>query len=97
MFIKSTDVFGSLKVYKEQNIQAKRLDVVKSKNGNLRPDEVILSNRSQELSSIVKQIREQSDVREDVVAQMKEKIDSGNYYVSSYDIAGRVIDTLKGS
>ena len=44
--------------------------------------------------AVVAQALQGSDVRADKVAALKEAIDSGNYQVSSSDVAGKMIDSL---
>lgn len=97
MHIKPPDLMYGVKAYNEQGSQSRRsaLDV-KSSNYLQRPDEVILSSRGAELGQVVKQIHEVSDVRQERVDELIAKVESGDYYVSSYDIAGKMIDIHKG-
>lgn len=50
-------------------------------------DELSLSNQAQSFSAILKQLREQSEVRQTKVDEFQQKIASGNYKVSSDLIA----------
>lgn len=95
MIIKPTDVMNSMKVYKEQSVQPRKVDATK-KNSHMRPDEVILSNKSTEMIGTVRQIRDTSDVRPDKVDEVKAKIASGAYNVDARDIAAKMIETYKG-
>ena len=95
MIIKPTDVMNSMKIYKDQNVQPKKVDTTK-KNSHMRPDEVILSSKSTEMNGTVRQIRDASDVRPDKVAELKAKVDSGTYNVEAGMIAAKIIEAYKG-
>ena len=97
MNIKPTELYSNIKAYQEQNNQAKRQEAYKMSLGHMKPDEVILSSQGSELGNYVRQIRETTDVRTDKIESLKSKVESGNYYVSAYDIASKIIDTQKGS
>ena len=97
MIVKTTDVFSNVNVYKEQSTQVKKPEAVAYKNNRLLPDEVILSSHSADLSNTLRQIRETSDVRQDKVDDLKSKVESGNYFVSAYDIASKIASVYTGS
>lgn len=55
------------------------------------PDEVILSSQAQEVSQYVRTIKGMSEVRDEVVNELSEKIASGEYKVDSRELADRII------
>ena len=55
------------------------------------PDEVILSSQAQEVSQHLRTIKGMSEVREDKVQELSEKIASGEYKVDSRELADRII------
>ena len=73
-------------------------DAAKTNRHNASANDVLTSHADHtDLSSagaVVAQALQGSDVRADKVAALKEAIDSGNYQVSSSDVAGKMIDSL---
>lgn len=54
-------------------------------------DTVALSTQAQDYQSISKVLSETPEVREDLVSELKAKIDSNSYSVSADDIASKLI------
>jgi flagellar biosynthesis anti-sigma factor FlgM len=98
MNIKPTNLPQGLKTYQEQGVQAKKAGAAESKkNSRLQPDEVILSRQSAGAAdTTVTRIRGLSDVRPDIVAEIKEKVIAGEYSVSAHDIALKILAAQKG-
>ncbi len=97
MHINPADLLNSVKAYQDQGGQTRKATVEVKKNSHLqRPDEVILSNRGAELGAVANKVREASDIRQDKIKELAERVQSGNYYVNAYDIASKIIDTHKG-
>ena len=94
MNIKPTDLISGMTAYKNQALPGKKTDAQAKRN--MQPDEFILSNQSVERHSI-QQAYEVSDVRHDLVAALRERIQSGAYQVNSYDLAAKIIETHKGN
>lgn len=78
------------KIYGEQ---AKVTRTSKNKNGisAQQPDEVILSNKAQELSKALQTIKALPEVRADKVKELSERIAAGEYKVDSRELADRII------
>ncbi|MDF2571195.1 MAG: flagellar biosynthesis anti-sigma factor FlgM [Sporomusa sp.] len=78
------------KIYGEQSKVSKS-----SKNqggsSSQRPDEVILSSEAQELSQILRKVKDLPEVREDKVKDLSERIAKGEYKVDSRELADRII------
>lgn len=56
-------------------------------------DQLSLSNEAQSFSEILKKLRNESDVRQDKVAEFEQKISSGNYFINSENIAASLISS----
>ncbi|MDR2005639.1 MAG: flagellar biosynthesis anti-sigma factor FlgM [Acidaminococcales bacterium] len=95
MNIQSTDLLRGLSAYKNQAVQPKRSEAENKKNVNMQPDEVILSNRSAEMNSTMKQIRDTIDLRQELVEQIKTSLRDGSYYVGAEEIADKIIEASK--
>ena len=54
-------------------------------------DQLSLSNQAQSFSEILKKLRNESEVRQDKVAEFEQKISSGNYHVASENIAASML------
>lgn len=54
-------------------------------------DKVELSTMAQDYATIQKKLSETSDVREDRVADIKQRIENGTYNVSAKDIASKIL------
>ena len=55
-------------------------------------DSVALSGRARDVAEIASQLKDSSEVREELVSELREKIRSGEYHVSGLDIAGKIVD-----
>jgi negative regulator of flagellin synthesis FlgM len=96
MNIQSTELLRGLSAYKNnQAAQPKRAGAENQKSSHLRPDEVILSNRGSEISATMRQLRETDDLRQELVAEIKERLKTGNYYVEAEKIAEKIIEASK--
>ena len=54
-------------------------------------DEISLSKEAQSFSEILKKLRNESEVRQDKVAEFQQKISSGNYHVAAENIAASLL------
>lgn len=54
-------------------------------------DEISLSKEAQSFSEILKKLRDESEVRQDKVAEFQQKISSGTYHVASENIAASLL------
>jgi negative regulator of flagellin synthesis FlgM len=54
-------------------------------------DKLMLSATSKDIAEITLQLRDASEVREELVNQLKEKIMDGSYNIAGRDIAARVM------
>ena len=57
-------------------------------------DQISVSDLSREVSKIHEEIRNNPDIRPEKVREIKEKIEEGTYYVSSDEIAGKIIEDI---
>lgn len=57
-------------------------------------EKILLSDLGKEVAKIHDQIKKTPDVRTEKVQELKQKIDSGNYYVSSDKIAGKILEDI---
>lgn len=55
-------------------------------------DSVALSPRARDIADIAMQLKESSEVREELVNELREKIRNGTYTVSGSDIAAKIVD-----
>ncbi|MBI5177979.1 MAG: flagellar biosynthesis anti-sigma factor FlgM [Nitrospinae bacterium] len=61
-------------------------------------EKILVSDLGREVAKIHEQIKKTPDVRAEKVKELKDKIDSGSYYVSSDKIANKIIeDVVKNS
>ena len=90
MIISGKQIQNVLKVYGEQNSVAKNNKADKGQSIQ-RQDQVILSSGVQEFGHLFQSIIAMSDVRPDKVSEFSQQIDTGNYQVSSRDIADKII------
>jgi negative regulator of flagellin synthesis FlgM len=78
------------KIYGEQTKTAKSSQS-QATGSTQKPDEVILSSQAQEVSHYVRAIKGMSEVRDEVVNELSEKIANGEYKVDSRELADRII------
>lgn len=57
-------------------------------------EKILLSDLGKEVAKIHDQIKKAPDTRAEKVQELKQKIDSGNYYVSSDKIAGKILEDI---
>lgn len=66
-----------------------------SSKGQVAPkDEVTLSVEGKDIIAVQKMLKEVPDVREDRVKELKERIASGNYNVSSKEVADKILSSF---
>jgi negative regulator of flagellin synthesis FlgM len=63
-----------------------------SASGVKKTDSVELSARSRDIAEIAKQLKDSSEVREELVNELRAKIKDGTYHVSGRDIAEKIVD-----
>ena len=66
----------------------------KQQNQAMKSDKVTLSNESKELNAILQQVYAQEETSGKTL-EIKERVDSGTYEVSSKDIAASMLEYLK--
>ena len=59
-------------------------------------DQLLLSAAGKDAQIAKQAVANTPDVREDVVASLKEQIDSGTYEVSADDLAGKLLEKYNG-
>ena len=62
-----------------------------SASGVKKADSVELSARSSDIAEIAQQLKDSSEVREELVSELRAKIKDGTYHISSSDIASRIV------
>ena len=92
MFIAKTAMQQILKAYQDPN-KGKQVSAAKKSSPASQPDEVILSTQAQDFGQLMQQVKTTPDVRQDKVEQLSQSIANGTYYVSGYDIAGKMLDS----
>lgn len=94
MIISGKQIQNITKLYGDQTKVSK---TAKSQSANSLQgkDEVILSSRAQEFSNLLQQAKNMPEVREDRVQELAEKIKSGNYKVSSEEVAEKMLGRLQ--
>lgn len=77
-------------LYKATNIKN-----IKKSNSDYRSDKVELSTQGADYQLVKKVMAETPDVREDLVSNLKSRIDAGQYQVSAEDFAEKIISNYK--
>lgn len=80
-----------------RGIKAARDTTSSSKSPTSAPsegDKVVLSPRAREIQDLRKMLAEIPEVREDLVAELKDRIESGTYGVDSAGIAAKMLENL---
>lgn len=76
-----------------------KLNAIKSKNESGEPeavkDKIEISAESMGIGKYVDLIKGMPDVRTDKVEEIKNSIDSGNYKISSGELASKMLDAIK--
>ena len=62
-----------------------------STRGVQKKDELTLSNQAQSFQDMLKKLQNESEVRQDKVAEFTQKIESGTYNVSAENIAASIL------
>ncbi len=57
-------------------------------------DELTISGAAKDFNVVMKALRQVPDIREDRVNEVLQKMENGNYSVSSGDIAGKMVESL---
>ncbi len=66
--------------------------VAHTERDEVRSDEIHISTKAQNASEMLKKLNAMDDVRSDRVAELENMIAAGNYHVSSYDLASRMLN-----
>jgi len=67
------------------------------KTASAATDSVRLSSRTRDIAEIALQLKEASEVREELVSELKAKIQSGEYQVSGNEIAAKIVDKARNN
>jgi len=89
MIISGKQIQSILKAYGDNKV-SKPVKTEKKGSGQ-QPDEVVLSTQAQEISQILQSIKKHPEIREEKVAELAERIQSGNYNVDAKEIADKMI------
>ena len=93
MMISKTQVDQVLKVYKT-NKSLGAQSAVENVSHNNRQDEIGLSFTKEDIEKIKELVRKMPDVREDLIAPISKKVESGEYSVESNAIAEKMMGRL---
>lgn len=93
MIISGKQVQDALKVYADQNQKAK--PAARSQQTVSKRDEVVLSPKAQEFSQLLQKLKAMPEVREEKVAELGRRIESGEYSVYSRDIAEKILGNIR--
>lgn len=93
MIVSGSQVQKVIQLYGEQNKIAKNTGTEKT-GSTQKKDEVILSSEAQGFGQILDKLSTMSEVREDRVKALSEQISSGNYKVTSKEIAEKMLGRL---
>ncbi|WP_051585831.1 flagellar biosynthesis anti-sigma factor FlgM [Caldanaerobius polysaccharolyticus] len=74
------------------NAQVRKSKDLPAANGGGHKDSVTISSEGQFLHKAMQTLKSVPDVREDVVARLKQSIEAGKYTVDAGKIAGMIID-----
>ncbi len=85
---KNLNVQRAMKLYDNKN--SKKWEAKKSSKES--GDKLELSSKAQEFKVAMGKLKELDEVREHKVKEIKSRIDSGNYNVSSEDLAKKIVD-----
>lgn len=89
MIISGKQIQNILKAYGDSK-PVKNTSTPKT-GSNQQKDEVVLSSQAQEFAQILQNIKNMSDVREDKVKELTERISSGEYHIEAKDVAEKMI------
>jgi negative regulator of flagellin synthesis FlgM len=93
MIVSGSQIQQVIKLYGEQNKITKTTSTDKAGSVQ-KKDEVILSSEAQGFGQILKTLNTMPEVREDRVKGLSEQISSGNYNVTSKEIAEKMLGRL---
>lgn len=65
----------------------------KQNSAAVESDAVSISEKGKDVSEMTRTLKEMPDVRDDKIADLKERIANGTYNVSGKDIASKIINT----
>ena len=94
MRISNAQVQSVLEVHLNKVYGAQSKPRTSASNG---PDSLELSAKAQEMQQVREALAGAPDVRNDVVADLKAKIDSGSYGMSSDDLAAAIFGSARDS
>jgi negative regulator of flagellin synthesis FlgM len=78
---------------KSETVDSKRSEKrTASKKGEVSADSVSLSSKAKEVADIVLALKAAPDVRENLVNEIRAKIESGNYSASGKDIVQKILN-----
>lgn len=80
------------KTDQSEQAKGKKANTSSSTRKSVGTDSVSLSSSAKEAVSISKKLKEASDVRIDLVNEIRKKIQSGTYDVSGRDVAEKVVN-----
>lgn len=75
----------------EQHLEQQKKDAYKAASAELGTDKISISDEGRLKAAILKTAQESPDVRQDVVADVKARIEAGQYKPESKDIAANLI------
>ena len=84
---------GVNRIYKNQKVESKK-DVSGAARTSGKKDEVQISREAMDFQMVMKAVKAAEkvpDIREEVIAPIKEKMDNGTYEVDSKDIADKLL------
>ena len=93
-FIKKDRVSGASKSDKADKSRSASESGKETTSSQGASDQINVSDLSREISKIHEEIKNNPDIRPEKVREIKEKIEDGTYYVSSDEIAGKIIDDI---
>lgn len=88
----TTNGMNVTKIYNENKAAA----VHEKEKADKKYDVVEISKEGQEIAKYLSIVREISDTRISRIDEIKDKIQSGKYSVSSEDLAKKILQTIKG-
>lgn len=89
------DKYSQLNFEKLQNAKAdkaKNGQDSNSANSVSEGDSVVLSGKAQQISNLTSAVKSSPDVRQELVADIKEKINAGTYNVSGKQVAEKIVN-----
>lgn len=84
--MKISSIFTNTNIYNKSLNNAQKLEQPKKENDNFD-----VSTQARDIQMVLKAISDTSDIREDKVNDIMERIKKGNYNVSSEEIANKIL------